>query len=42
MPCKQVSLSIGAQLENLEGGSFARTLEKRKVYLGSYPGPGGH
>jgi hypothetical protein len=43
MPCKQVSLSIGALLGNLEGiclpGLF---VEKRIIYLGSFLGPRGH
>jgi len=43
MPCKRVSLYIGALLGNLEGvrlpGRFER---KEKVFLGSFLGPRGH
>ena len=43
MPCRWVSLSIGALLGNLEGGLFAGTFErKEKVYLGSFLGHRGH
>jgi hypothetical protein len=44
MPCKQVSLSIGNLLRNLEGVClFAGTFErKEKVYLSSSLGPTGH
>ena len=41
MPCRRVSLSIGALLGNLEGGSFGGTFE-RKVYLGSFLEHRGH
>jgi len=39
MPCKQVSLSIGSPLGNLEGIRFS---VKRIVYLGSFLEPRGH
>jgi hypothetical protein len=43
MPCKRVSLAIGAPMGKLEGirlsGLFG---EKRVVYLGSFLGPRGH
>jgi len=43
MPCKHVSLSIGALLGNLGVGSFARTfVRKEKVYLASFLGSRGH
>jgi hypothetical protein len=35
MPCKRLSLSIGAPLGNLEGIRLPGLWEKRKVYLGS-------
>jgi hypothetical protein len=33
MPCKQVSLSIGALMGNMEGGSFAWIFERKKKYI---------
>jgi len=41
MPCKRVSLSIGAVLGNLEGVHFSGFL-REKVYLGSLHGPRVH
>jgi len=43
MPCRRVSLSIGAPLGNMEGGSFVWTFERKEVvYMGSFLGPRGH
>ena len=43
MPCKQVSLSIGARMGNLKEIRLPRrSYRKGKVYLGSFPGPRGH
>jgi len=43
MPCRQVSLSIGALLGEPGGGSFAGTFERKEIiYLGSFLGPRGH
>ena len=43
MPCKQVSLSIGALLGNLEGVHLLGFLGgTKKVYLGSLLGYRGH
>ena len=33
MPCKRASVTIGALLGNLEGGSFAGTLERKQNYI---------
>jgi hypothetical protein len=33
MPCKRVSLSIGALLENIEGVPFAGTFERKEKYI---------
>jgi hypothetical protein len=33
VPCKQASLSIGALLGKLEGGSFAGTFERKEKYI---------
>jgi len=41
MPCKRVSLSIGALLGNLEGVRLLGLL-RENVYLGSFLGPRGH
>ena len=43
MPCKRLSLSIGAPLENLEGTRLpVFFLEKRILYPGSFLGPREH
>jgi hypothetical protein len=42
MPCKQVSLSIGAMLGNIEVIFLLGLLERRVVYLGSVLGPRGY
>jgi hypothetical protein len=43
MPCKQVSLSLGAPLGNLEGIHLLGVFEKKKiVYPGSFLGPRGY
>ena len=43
MPCRRVSLSIGAPLGEPGGGSFAGNFERKEVvYLGSILGPRGY
>jgi len=40
MPCRRVSLSIRVLLGNLEGVSLPGLLREKKVYTGSFLGPG--
>jgi hypothetical protein len=43
IPCKQVSLSLGAPLGNLEGIRLLGLFEKKRiVYPGSFLGPRGY
>jgi hypothetical protein len=43
MPCKQVFLSLGVPMGNLEGINLPGVSEeKRIVYLGSFLGPRGY
>ena len=43
MPCRQVFLSIGAPLANLEGVCLSGTFERNEVvFLGSFLGPRGY
>ena len=41
MPCRRLSLSIRALLGNLEGVRLPGLLREKKVYTGSFLGPGG-
>jgi len=43
MPCKQVSLTLGGPLGNLEGIRLLGLFEKKRIeYLGSFLGPRGY
>jgi hypothetical protein len=42
MPCKEVSLSIGALLGNMEGICLPGLFERKRKYMCSFVGPRGH
>jgi len=41
MPCRRVSVSTRAPVGNLEGVRLPGLLREKKVYKGSFLGPGG-